>query len=135
MAAPAEVPAWIALFLGLYMLAAAAGEWRDPGTWNAMLAEFERSPALRFVTGFTVLAIGAAIYLASPWRPGDWLSVVVSVIGGLAVAEGLLIMAMGDRFLHFARTLVIRFGRAWVGIAALLGIAFVLAGLSRMQVF
>ena len=82
MATPAEAPAWIALFVGLYML-----------------------------------------------------SVAVSVIGGLAVAEGLLIMAMGDRFLHFARTLVIRFGRAWVGIAALLGIAFVLAGLSRMQVF
>src|SRR5690606_37745477 len=95
MATAADVPAWTALFLGLYLLAAAAAELREMGTWNAMLAEFERSAALRFVTGVIALAIGAAIYLASPWRPGDWLSVVVSVIGGVAIAEGLLLLAMG----------------------------------------
>ncbi len=135
MATAADAPAWIALFLGLYLLAAAAAELREMGTWNAMLAEFERSPALRFVTGVIALAIGAAIYLASPWRPGDWLSVVVSLIGGVAIAEGLLLLAMGDRFLAFARALVIRFGRGWAGFAALAGAALVLAGLAHLPAF
>src|SRR5690606_27131847 len=98
MAETGEISAWIAFFVGLYALAAAVSELRAPDTWMAMLAEFERGPALRFVTGIVVLAIGAAIYLVNPWIPGDWLSIAVGVIGGLAVAEGLLILAAGDRF-------------------------------------
>jgi hypothetical protein len=39
MAEAADIPAWIALFLGLYSLAAAAGEFRSPGGWAAMLME------------------------------------------------------------------------------------------------
>ena len=130
-----NIPAWIALFLGLYSLAAAAGELRSPGGWWIMLKEFERSPALRLVTGFVTLTLGAAIYLVSPWRPDDWLSIAVSVLGGVAVAEGLLILAMGDRFLNMARALIGRAGRGWAGFSALAGIALVLAGLSRLQTF
>ena len=133
MAETGEISAWIAFFVGLYALAAAAGELRAPDTWLAMLGEFERGSALRFVTGIVVLAIGAAIYLVNPWVPGDWLSIAVSVIGGLAVAEGLLILAAGDRFLHLSRTLVGRYGRAWAGFAALFGIALVLVAMLRIQ--
>jgi len=60
MAAGADIPAWIALFVGLYALAAAVGELRAPNTWWMMLKEFERSPVLRFVTGLVTLALGAA---------------------------------------------------------------------------
>lgn len=135
MAESADISAWILFFVGTYALAAAAGELRAPNTWWAMLKDFERSPALRFVTGFVVLAIGAAIYLANPWRPGDWLSIAASVIGGVAIAEGLLMLAAGDRFLHVGRALIGRAGRAWAGFAALLGIALILLALSRMQMF
>jgi vacuolar-type H+-ATPase subunit I/STV1 len=135
MAESANIPAWIALFLGLYLLSASAGELRSPNTWWTMLKEFERSPALRFVTGFVTLAIGAAIYLVNPWRADDWLAVAVSVVGGVAVAEGLMILAAGERFLHLARALLGRAGRAWAGFGALLGVAAIAVGISRLHTF
>ena len=132
MADPIDLPAWIALFMGLYSLAAAIGEWRQPGFWSAMLADFERTPALRFLTGFVVLFFGGAIYMASPWRPGDWLSVLVTVLGGGMALEGALILAMGDRFLGFARALMGRASRSWAAIAALMGIALIATALIRL---
>jgi hypothetical protein len=134
MADSADIAAWIALFVGLYSLAAAVGELRAPNTWWMMLKEFERSPALRLVTGIAVLALGATIYLVNPWRPDDWLAITVSVVGGVAVAEGVLILAAGDRLLHIARALVGRAGRAWAGFAALFGIAAIVVALLRLQV-
>jgi vacuolar-type H+-ATPase subunit I/STV1 len=133
MAQGADISAWIALFLGLYALAASAGELRSPNTWWTMLKDFERSPALRFVTGIVTLALGTAIYLANPWRPGDWLAIAVSVVGGVAVAEGMLILAAGERFLHFARALIGRAGRAWGAFGALFGIAAVVVALLRLH--
>jgi len=135
MAEGADISAWIALFLGLYALAAAISELRSPNTWWTMLKEFERSPALRFVTGCVTLALGAAIYLANPWRPGDWLAITVSAIGGITAAEGLLILASGERFLHFARALIGRAGRAWAALAVLFGIAAIVVGVSRLHPF
>ncbi|MEO6387408.1 MAG: hypothetical protein ABIT16_02960 [Croceibacterium sp.] len=133
MADHSEIAAWIALFTGLYALAAGMGELRSPNTWWAMLKELERSAALRFVTGAFTLSLGAAIYLVNPWLPGDWLSIAVSVIGGIAVAEGILILASGERFLHVARALIGRGGRLWAGVAMLFGIAAVLAALTRLH--
>lgn len=100
-----------------------------------MLKEFERSPALRFVTGFVTLTFGAAVYLVTPLRTDDWLSVAVSVIGGLHVALGMLILASGERFLQAARAMLGRSGRVWGGLGALAGIALVLAAMARLQTF
>jgi hypothetical protein len=125
MAQTADIPAWIALFMGLYSLAAAIGEWRAPGYWAAMLRDFERSAGLRFVTGFFVMSLGAAIYMVNPWRPDDWLAILVSVLGGLMTLEGAIILAMGDRFLGFARSLIGRASRAWAFFAAVIGIALI----------
>jgi len=130
-----QITAWIALFAGLYALAAGVGELRSPNTWWMMLKELERSPALRFVTGLVTLAIGATIYLVNPWVPGDWLSVAVSVIGGVAVAEGLLILASGERFLHLARAVLGRASRVWAACSLLFGVAAILVALSRLQAF
>ena len=135
MAETSQISAWIALFLGLYWLAAGAGELRSPNGWWMMLKEFERSPALRFVTGFVTLVLGAAIYLVAPWRPDDWLSIAVSVIGGLHVAQGLLILAAGERFLHTARAVIGRSGRLWGGLASAVGIALVVVAMMRLQTF
>jgi len=135
MAEASQIPAWIALFVGLYWLAAGAGELRSPNGWWMMLKEFERSTALRFVTGFVTLAFGATVYLVTPWRPDDWLSIAVSVLGGLHVAQGLLILASGERFLHAARAVIGRSGRLWGGFAALAGIALVLVAMMRLQAF
>jgi hypothetical protein len=135
MAEPSQISAWILLFTGLYALAAAAGELRTPNSWWAMLKDFERSPATRFLTGLFVLTLGAAIYLVNPWDTGDWMSIAVSVLGGLMVAEGLLILAAGERFLQFARGLIGRAGRAWAGFSALLGLALILLAMGRLQTF
>lgn len=135
MAQTSQISAWIALFLGLYLLAAAVGELRSANGWWMMLKEFERSPALRFLTGVIALVLGATIYLVNPWRPDDWLSIVVSVLGGLAIAEGLLIMAAGERFVHLARALLGRAGGVWAGLTALSGAALTLIGMIRLQPF
>jgi hypothetical protein len=135
MAEPSQISAWIALFFGLYLFAAGVGELRSPNSWWALLKEFERSPGLRFLTGVAALALGATIYLVNPWQPGDWLSVTVSVIGGLGVAKGILVLASGDRYLHLARALLGRAGRAWGGLAALLGAALVIVAMLRLQAF
>lgn len=133
MAENASIAAWIALFLGLYALAAAAGELRSPNGWWMILKELERSPALRFMTGFLSLALGGTIYLVTPWRPSDWLSVGVSVLGSLHVAQGLLILASGERFLHMARALIGRGGRLWASVAVIGGLALIVVALSRLQ--
>jgi len=132
MAETLDIPAWIALFLGLYALAAAVGEFRQPGMWMAMLQELERSAALAFLTGLICIALGAAIYLVSPWRPGDWLSVTISVIGGLCAVEGMLILAAGDRFLGLARSVFTHARRVWAGLSALVGFALILTALARL---
>lgn len=131
MAETIDIPAWIILFVGLYSLTASIGEWRSPGTWKAMLADFERSAGLRFVTGFFLLSLGAAIYTVNPWRPDDWLSILVTVLGGIMALEGALILAMGDRFLGFSRWLIGRANRAWAAFSALLGVALIVVATLR----
>jgi len=133
MAETLDIPAWIALFIGLYSLAASIGELRAPGTWAAMLEDFERSAGLRFMTGFIVLSLGAAVYMVNPWRPDDWLSVVVTVLGGIMALEGAVILAIGDRFLRFARWLIGKANRAWAIVSALLGVALIAVAYFRFS--
>ena len=135
MAEHGDISAWIAFFVGLYALAAGVGEIRSPGGWGVMLKEFERSVSTRFITGLVTLALGATIYLVNPWRPEDWLAIAVSVIGGIAIAEGLLMLAAGERFIGFVRAMLGRGGRVWAGLSALLGVAMVLVAMSRLQTF
>lgn len=129
---PTDVSAWIAFFLGLYALAAGVGEIRAPGGWNAMLSDFERSPGLRFMMGFACLVTGAAIYLASPWVAGDWLAIAVNVLGGLCFAEGLVILAAGDRYLQFARRMLGNASASWAGVSMVFGLAAIAAGIMRL---
>ncbi len=131
MAETTDISAWIALFSGLYALAAAVGELRAPGSWAAMLDGFENSEALRFLTGVVVLSLGAAIYLVNPWQPGDWLSIVISVMGGGMVLEGLVILAFGRPFLHFASAMMGAVNRMWALFAAGLGIVLICVAMLR----
>ena len=82
--------------------------------------------------GTAFLGLGAAIYLVSPWRPGDWLAVLVTVIGGGMVVEGALILAFGDNFLAFARRLMGAANRLWAVLSLLLGAALIVAALLRL---
>ncbi len=131
MAETQDIPAWIALFMGLYALAASIGELRSPGSWAAMLDGFENSEALRFLTGIVVLSLGAAIYLVNPWRPDDWLSVVIAVMGGGMVLEGIVILAFGRPFLHFASTMMGAVNRIWALLSGALGVVLICVAMLR----
>jgi len=133
MATAETIPAWIALFLGLYVLAACVAELRTPGSWSAMIDDFERSPALRFVTGLFTFALGAVIYLVTPWNPADWLSILISVLGGVTLAKGLFFIAAPDRLMGMGRKLMAGSTGLIAGINAVLGAALLFAALSRLQ--
>ncbi|GAA0272684.1 hypothetical protein GCM10009127_11360 [Alteraurantiacibacter aestuarii] len=131
MAETADISAWIALFTGIYALGAAIGELRSPGSWAAMLEDFEKREGLRFVTGIVVLALGAAIYLVNPLRPDDWLSVVVTVLGGGMVIEGFILLGWGRSYLHFASKLLGLVNRIWAMMAAGIGIVLICVAMLR----
>ena len=133
MATAADMSAWIALFLGLAILAVCVAELRSPGGWMQLVEELEASFALRFVTGFFTVAFGAIVYLANPWDRGDWLSMLVTVIGGLGVAKGLLILAAPDRIMGLGRKVLGTNSTLIAGIDALLGAGLLFAALSRLQ--
>src|SRR4030095_7758687 len=90
---------------GVYELGAGIAGLTGCIDWPKMLDEFERSPALTFVTGFAAFAIGAAIHL-NPHHWTDLLAIIVSAVGWIVMAEGLLIMACPGPLLRFSRPLV-----------------------------
>ncbi len=131
MAEPSDIPAWIALFMGIYSLFAAIGELRSPGSWAAMLDDLENRSGLQFLTGIVVLALGATIYLVNPWNPADWLSVVVTIIGAGMVLEGAIILAWGKPFLHFFSRFLGGVNRFWALLSAGIGIVLICLALLR----
>ena len=133
MANAGNISGWIMLFFGLYALAAGIGEFRRPGFWGRMVNEVRASSALQFFTGIFTLVLGAVIYLVNPWNPADLLSILVTVLGGWIVVEGLLILAAGDWFLQFAGKLMGSANRIWAGLSIVLGIAAIFVALVRLQ--
>ena len=132
MATSATISAWIALFIGVYSLGAAIGELRSPGFWQGMLRDISGNDALTFLTGIIVLALGAAIYLVNPWRPDDWLSILITLTGGGMAIEGFLFLAFPGPFLAFAGRLMALASRGWAFASALFGIAIIVAALLRL---
>ena len=130
MALPTLIPLTLRLLvlIGLYELAAGIAGLTGAIDWPKMIDEFERSPALTFVTGFAAFAIGAAINIAHHhWT--DLPAIIVSAIGWIAMIEGLLIMVMPRPLLRFSRGLVGN-QKAISLIAALFGAALILLGLT-----
>ncbi|MCP9221326.1 hypothetical protein MKP08_00995 [Erythrobacter sp. LQ02-29] len=132
MSPPIVIADWIAFFAGLGVLAMAAGEWRYPGGWEAMLAEMRDSAALRFSAGLGTLAIGAAILLAAPLRTYDALSLLLAAMGGIAVAEGLVLLAAGQPLLDFAHRQMQRRSELFAAGAGLVGVVLIGLALARI---
>lgn len=128
---PTEIPAWTALFFGLFSLAAAIGEFRARGTWQRMLEEIAASPALIVVLSLFEVAMGAIVYLANPWGTGDGLASLMHVLGGVMALEGLVIAAFGGNFIRFWLRLLAPLMRAWLVLAVVLGIALVAIAIPR----
>lgn len=93
------------ILIGLYELAAGLALLSGRISYPAMLDDFDRSPALTFMTGFVVYAIGAIMTLVhNHWT--DLPAIIVSAVSWIALIEGLLIMTMPGPLMAFARMLV-----------------------------
>ena len=93
------------ILIGLYELAAGLAGFTDSINWRAIIAEFDRSPALTFITGFMVFVLGGVLIIVhSIWT--DPLAIIVSAIGWIAAAEGLLLMAKPRALFAISRRLV-----------------------------
>jgi hypothetical protein len=93
------------ILIGLYELTAGIAGLTGRISWRTMLEEFDRSPALTFITGFMVYVLGAVVVLVHCiWT--DPLAIIVSAVGCIAAVEGLLIMTMPGPLLAFSRRLV-----------------------------
>ena len=93
------------ILIGFYELAAGIAGLTGRINWRTLLDEFDRSPALTFMTGFMVYVLGAVVVLIHCiWT--DPLAIIVSAIGCIAAVEGLLIMTVPGPLFAFSRRLV-----------------------------
>lgn len=116
------------VLIGLYELAAGVAGLTGQINWRALLDEFERSPALAFITGFAVYILGGVLVLVhNIWT--DVLAGIVSAVGWIAAIEGLLIMTVPGPLLAFSRRLVGN-SRLISALAAAFGLILILLGLT-----
>ena len=92
------------ILMGIYELAAGIAGLTGRINWRTLLDEFERSPALTFMTGLTVYVLGAAVVLVH-WIWTDPPAIIVSAIGCIAAVEGLLMMTAPGPLFAFSRRL------------------------------
>jgi len=125
MANASNITAWILLITALYSIAAAIGELRRPGSWARMVWELEQSKALQFLTGILVLVMGAAVYLVNPYDAGNWVSVMVTVMGGLMMLEGIAFLAFSDWMVKLSRNIMGSAAAVWAWAALAIGLALI----------
>ncbi len=95
----------VLVLMGVYEFAAGVAGFTGRISWLAILDEFDRSPALSFITGSMVFALGGVIILVHCiWS--DPLAIIVSAVGWIAAVEGLLLMVAPGPLFAFSRGLV-----------------------------
>jgi hypothetical protein len=92
----------LAVFIGLYMVAAGIGCLTGRGSYATLIDELRDNTALGYVTGAFVFALGAAmVAVHNLWT--DPLAVVVSIFGWGALIEGVLMLAIRRTFLGLVK--------------------------------
>ncbi len=121
----------LAVFIGLYMVAAGIGLLTGRGSYATMIEELRENTALGFLTGAFVFALGVAMVAVHNLWTGP-LEIVVSLIGWAALIKGALLLAMRRPFLDLVH--VVPFTAATAvpyGIAVIvLGAVLLCAGLA-----
>ena len=133
MAEAIDSAAWSALLLGLAALFAGIGALRQPGIWKQMVDEILASPSLQFLSGMLELLTGALVYLANPWGPADVLACVMTGLGGLMIAEALVILGFCDIYSQLWVKYLAAMHRGWALFTALFGAVLVAAGMLRFH--
>ncbi len=120
----------LAVFIGLYMVAAGIGFLTGRGSYATVIDDLRENTALGYVTGVFVFALGAAMVAVHNLWTGP-LAIVVSLVGWGALIEGVLMLAIRRTFLGLVK--VVPFTPAAMvpyGIAAIvLGAVLAIAGL------
>ncbi|MFV0643892.1 MAG: hypothetical protein ACK5NN_05245 [Sphingomonadaceae bacterium] len=126
-----DITAWSATIMGLFCIASAIGALRQPGSWQTMVREIDRSPALQMIAGFMELFTGAAIYLLNPWVPADILSCIMKAIGGLMLLEAMTVMALSDIYMQLWLKNLAAIHRGWALVTLLAGLGLAAGGMLR----
>lgn len=121
----------LAVFIGVYMVAAGIGLVTDRDAYATLIDDMRENTALGYVTGAFVFFLGAAmVAVHNLWTSP--LAVVVSVFSWGALIEGILMLAVRRQFLGLVN--VVPFTGATTlpfGIAAIvLGLVLLYAGLA-----
>lgn len=120
----------LAIALGLYMLAAGVGGVLDRARWDAILNNLAEQPALSFIAGIVTFSLGVVIVLFH----NDWsglLAGIVSLVGWLAVLEGLVLIAYPGPLFDFAKKLMApSLMNAFMSLTFALGALLLLSGLA-----
>ena len=116
----------LSMLFGLYELATGLGSLTGRLRWDALIDEIARPPALVLITGLVTFTIGATLVsIHNLWT--DALAVVVTLIGWLALIEGLILLAAPGPFLAAVRPLA-RWQRPLSLAAAVFGALLIIAG-------
>jgi hypothetical protein len=122
--APPSITLWLSILLGAYLIAGGIGALLRGDLWPEMIGEFERSPALVAVTGAVAFSVGAIIVsIHNVWT--DPAAIIVSAAGWMAIAEGLVLLAVPSLWLRLALPMM-RASKVWGAGMLLLG-AFLLS--------
>ncbi len=92
----------LAVFIGLYMVAAGIGFLTGRGSYASLIDELRDNTALGYVTGAFVFALGAAMVAVHNLWTGP-LAIVVSLVGWGALIEGVLMLAIRRTFLGLVK--------------------------------
>jgi hypothetical protein len=120
----------LAVFLGLYGVAAGIGMLTDRNSYASMIEGVRENTALGFLTGAFVFALGAAMVAVHNLWTGP-LAIVVSLLAWWTLIKGVLLLAIRRPFLDIVN--VVPFTGATgvpLGIAVIvLGAVLAIAGL------
>ena len=128
MFADATLTETLARIFGLYMLAAGIGVALNSANMSRMLEEMRQSAFAFYLGGLVAFAIGAAIVSLHNDFSGP-LAIFITLIGWVALAEGVIMLAFPKVMQSFADRMVglIGSGKVWgIGVAVLGAVLLVL---------
>lgn len=118
----------LAVFVGLYLVAAGIGFLSARDSYSKLLDEFRDNTALGFVTGAFVLTLGAAmVAIHNLWTSP--LAIIVSVIAWWTLIKGFCLLALRNQFLALANSASFKNSVLLGAVVIIFGAALLCAGL------
>ena len=120
----------LAKAFGVYVLVTGLSGLAMPQRWKAVMEDYQRVPGLTYLTAVIVLGVGLALVMIhSLWT--DPLAIIVSLVGWIALVEGVALAAFPDGLLKLGLATVATPGRtrAWAIFAVIVGALLLAAGL------